>query len=75
MKIDNAPAGNPPLAPNPMLLVFLDLSIEEIDILCGIGRSCEPARQSWNGGWFDCLRKSLKSTSLQKARTVGQSAI
>lgn len=59
MEIDKAPAGVAPLAANPMLLVFLDLSIEEIDILCGIDRSRELAGRP-EGGWLDCLRASLK---------------
>lgn len=61
MDPDSAPAGDVPLASNPMLLVFLDLSIEEIEILCRVERSREPLAPPRSGSWLGCLLASLKS--------------
>jgi len=65
MEPDNAPAGAVPLALNPMLLVFLDLSIEEIDILCSIDRSRGTVVPPRSGNWLDCLLASLKGQALK----------
>ncbi|ODT49181.1 MAG: hypothetical protein ABS59_11310 [Methylobacterium sp. SCN 67-24] len=52
-------------APNPMLLVFLDLSIEEIDILCRVPTeppaefTPEDGRTS-ESGWLASLLASRK---------------